>query len=152
MHRRTRWLVTLVVGVGLPLTACAAPPAAPGSTAANAGPATIEALADGRNQITLSEKAVERLGIQTATVAAEPASAGAPARTVVPYAAVLYQPDGLTFTYTNPAPLTFVKQDISVESIRGDQAVLTAGPAVGTAVVTAGSAELWGAEFKVGKY
>jgi hypothetical protein len=70
---------------------------------------------------------------------------------VIPYAAVLYDPHGNTWTYTNPEPLVFVRHRIEVEFIEGDRAVLREGPAVGTTVVTAGAAELFGVEQKFGQ-
>jgi hypothetical protein len=39
-----------------------------------------------------------------------------------------------------------VQKAITVDSINADQAVLSAGPAVGTPVVTVGAAELLGVE------
>jgi hypothetical protein len=70
---------------------------------------------------------------------------------VIPYAAVLYDPHGNTWTYTNPEPLVFVRHRIDVEFIEGDRAVLREGPATGTTVVTAGAAELFGVEHKFGQ-
>jgi hypothetical protein len=70
---------------------------------------------------------------------------------IIPYAAVLYDPHGNTWTYTNPEPLVFVRHRIDVEFIEGDRAVLREGPAAGTAVVTAGAAELFGVEHKFGQ-
>lgn len=71
-------------------------------------------------------------------------------RKVVPYSAVLYDPQGKTWVYTSPEPLIFVRQPIVVDFIEGDRAVLKEGPAVGTEVVTAGAAELFGVENKIG--
>lgn len=71
-------------------------------------------------------------------------------RKVVPYSAVLYDPQGKTWVYTSPEPLVFVRQPIVVDFIEGDRAVLKEGPAVGTEVVTAGAAELFGVENKIG--
>jgi hypothetical protein len=68
-------------------------------------------------------------------------------RSVIPYAAVLYDSNGETWTYTSPKPLVFVRHDIRVDDIRDDLAVLSAGPPLGTVVVTVGSAELWGIEY-----
>jgi hypothetical protein len=70
---------------------------------------------------------------------------------VIPYAAVLYDPHGNTWTYTNPEPLVFVRHRIDVEFIEGDRAVLREGPATGTTIVTAGAAELFGVEQKFGQ-
>ena len=72
-------------------------------------------------------------------------------RNVVPYASVLYDAKGNTWVYTNPEPNVFVRQPIRVETVVGNEALLTEGPPVGTAVVTVGGAELYGTEFGVGK-
>jgi hypothetical protein len=93
------------------------------------------------NRVTLSPEAAKRLDIQTAAVR----SRGE--RVVIPYAAVLYDPDGRTWTYTSPKQLVFVRKDISVDRIEGESALLTAGPSPGTAVVTVGADELWGVEY-----
>ena len=70
---------------------------------------------------------------------------------VVPYAAVLYDAKGDTWVYTNPNPLTFVRHAIHIDYIEGDLAVLSDGPASGTAVVMVGAAELFGTETGIGK-
>jgi hypothetical protein len=70
---------------------------------------------------------------------------------IVPYAAVIYDVKGATWVYTNPEPLAFVRQSISVDYIKGDLAFLTEGPSAGTNVVTVGGAELYGAETGVSK-
>lgn len=93
--------------------------------------------------VVLTEQARARLDIQTAEVAAQPLA--------VPYAAVLYETDGSTWVYTNPEPLAYVRNQIEVDRIEGDQAFLISGPPAGTAVVTTGAAELLGVEFGVGK-
>jgi hypothetical protein len=69
---------------------------------------------------------------------------------VVPYSAVIYDFKGSAWTYTNPAPLTYVRHPIDIEYIQGDLAVLKDGPATGTSVVTVGAAELMGVEQKFG--
>jgi hypothetical protein len=72
-------------------------------------------------------------------------------RLVVPYAAVLYGLEGETWVYTNPEPLVFIRQPITVEYIQGDQAYLTEGPPTGPKIVTVGGAELLGTETGVSK-
>ena len=72
-------------------------------------------------------------------------------RKVVPYAAVLYDVHGDAWVYTNPEPLVFVRELILVDYIEGDLVVLLEGPSIGTAVVTVGVAELFGAETGVSK-
>ena len=70
---------------------------------------------------------------------------------VIPYAAVLYDLHGETWVYTNPEPLVFVRQPITVDFVDGDRAVLLDGPPAGTAIVTVGAPELFGADTGVGK-
>ena len=64
---------------------------------------------------------------------------------------MLYDPNGDTWAYTNPEPLVFVRAPITVVTIDGNRAVLSAGPAAGTQVVTVGAAELLGTEYEVGE-
>ena len=99
-----------------------------------------------RKRIRLEPKAVERLGIQTETVTEVAAAEGAHVRIRVPYGALLYDTKGGTSVYTVPEPLLFVRQAVTVESFDGDVVLLKAGPAPGTAVVTAGGSELTGIE------
>ena len=97
--------------------------------------------------VTLSAAAIERLDLKTVPVGK--VSVDGESRTVVPYGAVLYDPNGDTWIYTSPKPRTFTRQGITVDSIDGSQAVLSAGPAAGTQVVTVGAQELWGAELGI---
>jgi hypothetical protein len=101
-------------------------------------------------QVTLSEEAAGRLDIQTAPVEPVGKKQGA-ATSTIPYAAVLYDPAGDTWTYTNPDPLVFVRAPIDVIRIEGDTALLSSGPPAGTEVVTVGAAELLGSEYEVGE-
>jgi hypothetical protein len=101
------------------------------------------------NRVTLTEQAAVRLGIQTVKVA-ETTVAGKQMK-VIPYAAVLYDPSGDTWTYTQVEPLAFVRQHVTVARIDGDKAQLSEGPSVGTEVVTTGMPELYGAEYGVGE-
>jgi hypothetical protein len=142
------WTVSSLVACGLLLGAChqaAAPPAAKNE------PAKVEAI-EGTNlrRIRLTDKAAERLGIRTEPVRAAGQPGSGIERRVIPHAAVLYDPQGRTWTYTNPQPLVFVRQAIVVDFIDGDIAVLVDGPAPDAQVVTVGAPELFGAEFGVG--
>ena len=76
---------------------------------------------------------------------------GSVMRKVVPYAAVLYDTKGDTWTYISAESLIFVRQKVKVDYIEGDQVYLTEGPAAGTTIVTSGAAELYGTETGVGK-
>jgi hypothetical protein len=105
----------------------------------------------GLKQVRLVEHAIERLGITTGTVhQATVAVGGVPAQhKVLPYVAVVYDSDGSSWTYVNTAPQTYLRSRITVATILGDLAVLTTGPADGTAVVTQGAPELLGAEAQI---
>jgi hypothetical protein len=96
-------------------------------------------------RVTLSEEAARRLDIQTVPVQV------IGERSRIPYAAVLYDPDGATWTYTSPEPLVFVRASIHVVRIEGNKALLSSGPPPGTEVVTVGAAELLGTEYEVGE-
>lgn len=139
MKRTSRLMFGLLV-VGLALGACSQAP----STATKEEAITIEEQASGLKLLTLSAKAAERLGIQTAQVA------GAGSAMTVPYAAVIYDAEGSTWTYVNTEPLVFMRETITVDEIDGDVARISVGPASGTQVVTTGAAELYGAEIGVG--
>lgn len=132
---------SLIVGallVTLLLAACG------GSAVEDAAesPAAVEQIKGTElNRITLTSEAAKRLDVQTTAARSDGE------RTVIPYAAVLYDPDGQTWTYTSPKRLVFVREDIRVDRIDGDAAILTAGPSAGTTVVTVGADELWGVEY-----
>jgi len=104
------------------------------------------------SKLTLTEKAMERLDVQTVPVReGEANSAENPqARSIVPYSAIQYVAQGDAFVYTSPGPRTFIRYPVDVDYIEGDQAVLKAGPPPGTQVVSVGVAELFGTEFGVG--
>ena len=144
MHRVSRWVVVALVGVAaMQLSACAQVSDEP--TDNGQDPATVQSIkGTDLSVVRLTRQAANRLGIRTAVVQ----RAGG-ARELIPYSAVLYDADGKTFAYTSPRPLAFVRAPISVADIKGNRAVLSAGPRVGTAVVTVGGPELYGTEFGV---
>jgi hypothetical protein len=139
---RHRWFFTGLAIAALALGACNS-----GSTTSEKKVEAItiqEDEATGLKTLTLSEKAAERLGVETAAVA------GTSSQMTIPYAAVLYDASGKTWTYVNDSPLTYKRAEITVDEIDGDTARLSAGPPSGTMVVTIGAAELYGAEIGVG--
>jgi hypothetical protein len=74
-------------------------------------------------------------------------ASGAPTRvSIIPMSAVLYDKEGKTWTYTNPAPLTFVRQQVDISHVDGEEGTLQSGPVPGTPVVTVGGEELLGSE------
>jgi hypothetical protein len=148
VRRRSLWAAALLIVAVLAVSGCQG--AEDDAAAGGSDPATVEPVegSDDLHRIVLTAEAARRLDIQTVPV--RDAEGEGRQRTVVPYAAVVYEPNGETWTYTSPEPLTFVRHRIVVESIDGDRAVLSDGPPAGTTVVTVGVAELFGAEHGVG--
>lgn len=80
-----------------------------------------------------------------------PLSGGGGPKKIIPYAAVIYDLQGATWTYVNASPLVFARQPIQVDYVEGEEAVLSDGPSSGALVVTAGAAALFGTELGIGK-
>jgi len=138
MKSISRWMIVIFVGISLLLSGCTAKSDAPEKIS----PVILEPIEGTEFQrVILTEKAAERLNIQTAKVSGD----------TIPYAAVIYDTEGNTWVYTNPEPLTFLREPILIDYIEGDQAVLSQGLDAGTAVVTLGVSELYGAETGVSK-
>lgn len=137
VRRANRLGAVGLVVLGLSVSACGGS----SETSSPADPAQITKLAGGVSRITLTADAAKRIDVKTARVASDGGS------TVIPYAAVLYDPNGVTWTYTSPKPLVYIRADITVDRIDGERAILSKGPAPGTAVVTVGAPELWGVEY-----
>lgn len=146
MSLMERWMAVVpIVACSVTLAACETPAV----KATETKPAQVEPIAGTElHKVTLTARAAQRLDIKTDQV--QELVVGGAKRKVVPYAAVLYDAHGDTWVYTNPDPLVFVRHAIRVEYISGDRAVLSQGPPAGTAVVTVGAAELFGAEFEIG--
>ena len=137
MKLKLSWLILIAMLAALSLSACA--PAAPVENEIK--PVTLEPITGtDLNRLTLTADAAKRLDVQTAEVHE------VDGQMVVPYASVLYEANGNTWVYVNIAPLVFVRQAIVIDSINGDEAILSKGPDSGSAVVTVGAAELYGSE------
>jgi hypothetical protein len=135
-------IVALLIA-SLALSACGG-----GSTATAASvekPYTLEKVDGSDYQIVLlTEKAAQRLLVETGKVAEEQIAAGK--RMVVPYSALIYGKHGETWVYVTPKPLGFQRADVTVDYIEGDKVFLTDGPTVGTEIATVAVAELYGAD------
>ena len=141
-QRRTRWMVVGLVTTALALSGCAEKSK---SEASEDGPVKLVAIKGSDvQQVVLTAKAAERIGIKMVAISDK---AGAK---VAPYASVVYDSSGKAWAYTSPKPLTFERTPITVDSIAGDDALLSAGPNTGTEVVTVGTAELFGSEQEIG--
>jgi len=108
-------------------------------------PMTLEEVESGViPRVTLTQRAAERLDIQTVLVEQSEQWL------VVPSDAILVDETGTFWLYTNPEPLVFLRFEIGVARDDGERAFLTDGPDLGTPVVTVGVPELYGAESGIG--
>jgi outer membrane biogenesis lipoprotein LolB len=142
MHRFRRSAALLLIIAMAALAGCSRTTSAP---PAQAPSAQLRVGHHGGVSVVLTPLGAQQVGIQT-TVAA-PAHRGGQA--VVPYSALLYQPDGSSVVYTVTGPLTYTLVAVNVASTQGNEIYLT-GLAAGTAVVTVGGEELLGVQDGVG--
>jgi hypothetical protein len=131
--------VVLVVAA-LPIAGCTEV-----ETATGYEPSKLEPVkGDGDLQrVILTAEGAKRIGLRTATVRRSGK------HTVVPYAALLYDPAGKTYVYTSPSSLEYVRAEVQVRRIDGHRIILSGGPPVGTEIVTVGAAEVYGTELEV---
>jgi hypothetical protein len=138
--RFAAWAVIAAAAAMTALTGCgatSAPDAPPSARMAYTGP-------HGALSVVLTPLGAQRVGVQTAA-----ATAAGRGKAVVPYSALLYQPDGTSVVYTVTGPLTYTLTTVSVVSMQGSQVYLT-GLTPGTVVVTVGGEELLGVQDGVG--
>jgi hypothetical protein len=141
MHRSSRSTALLIIIAAAALAGC-------GTTVVVVGPpppAHVTAGHNGAVSVALTPLGAQQVGIQTAVAA----SASGGGQAVVPYSALLYQPDGDSVIYMVTGPLTYTLAPVAVVSIQGNQVYLT-GLAPGTSVVTVGGEELLGVQDGVG--
>jgi hypothetical protein len=132
-------MAALLITGSLVLAGCGG--SAQGAAEQPAEVATVDTPKDGGpGVITLVEEAAKRLDIKTTPVTAGPAGL------VVPYTAVVYEPDGSPWVFVQTEELTYQRAAIAVTSIAGDQVTVSSGPQAGTEVVSQGAAELVGVE------
>jgi hypothetical protein len=113
-------------------------------TASHHEPAKLEPIKGTDVQrVIFDAVAAKRVGVKTTPIRQDGQGK------IMPYAALIYDADGNTYAYTAPEPLTYVRQEISIDHFDGDSVVLSDGPPVGTEVVTVGVDEVYGTEFEV---
>lgn len=136
MQRIGSLIAAGLVIAGLVLAGCT-----PTSSGGESEPAiTVEEQDNGLSKLTLSERAAQRLGVRVAEL--QDRAEGK----VIPYGAVIYDAQGSAWAYAALDTLTFQRAAIEIESIEGEEAILSDGPPAGTPVVMVGAAELYGAE------
>jgi hypothetical protein len=94
--------------------------------------------------VMLTEDAADKIGLETAQVEKRGSTL------VVPNDAVYIDSHGDFWVFSNPEPLEFVRTPIQIVRESSTEAFLSYGPRVGTAVVTVGVPELYGAETEFG--
>jgi hypothetical protein len=153
MRQRSRWIAAILLAVCLALSGCKQ---ASEVETGGSGEARVDSLDGiGLKQVTLTQEAATRLGVRTVPLRQGPVAPRSgkgrrQSRKLTPYAAVLYDVNGVAWVYTMPQPLSYVRHRVTVDYVEGDVAVLSQGPDVGTAIVTQGVAELYGTEIGVG--
>ena len=109
-------------------------------------PATVEPVVGSElGRVTLTQRAAERLGIETVEVWTNTG------QLAVPSSSLWLDPKGSFWVYTNPEPLVYFRHEVVVEDDNGEVALLSIGPPSGTRIVSVGVSELYGTEVGVGK-
>lgn len=70
---------------------------------------------------------------------------------VLPHSAVVYDIHGASWVYEELESDVYVRRRLEIDFVRGDDVVARSGPADGARIVTEGAAELFGAEFGIGR-
>ncbi len=111
-------------------------------------PSKVTPATDGGHPVvTLTELGARKIGLKTAAIKSREG------HKTIPYASLLYDAnDGQTYVFVNTDKLNFVRTDVKVDTINGDTVNLSAGPRVGTRVVTVGLPQIHGAELEFGAY
>ena len=106
----------------------------------------------------LSDKAIDRIGLELSEVSKQQGPRKESPQLSVPYSALLYDPQGKEWVYTNPKDRVYIRAKVKVDYIEGIEspegrkmvAFLKEGPEIGTKVVSVGAQELLGTEKKIG--
>ena len=143
------WAVVIAIVAALSIWAFQSVGPAESATSGGGKPVTIEKIEGTElSKLTLEERAVQRLDLQLADVTEQQIDGAA--KLVVPFGSVFYDANGVAWVYTNVEGYSYVRAQLTIERIEGDLAILSAGPAVGTKIVSVGAALLYGAEHGVG--
>jgi hypothetical protein len=106
----------------------------------------------------LSDLAMKRTGVQLSEVSKRLGPRKETPQLSIPYSALLYDPEGKEWVYTNPEHRVFIRDKVKVDYIEAIEtpegrtmvAFLKEGPEVGTTIVSVGAIELYGSEKKIG--
>jgi hypothetical protein len=108
-------------------------------------PAIVETTTGSVKTVRLTPKAAERLGIELDEVRVDPSG-----RRIIPYSAVLYDLTGKTWVYVHGDPMSFAREAVKIEMIKGENVYLKDGPVPGTKVLVTGVQQVYGTEVGVG--
>src|SRR2546429_3962631 len=128
MLHRNLMMVGILAMAGLQLSACKHVAAAKTEPEHHAQVKRVEGTEF--SSVTLTEKAMQRLGLKTDQVRAEKVTQKnqqVGERRVVPYSALIYDSHGQTWIYTSPSARTFVRHKVEIDQIQGDVAGLKDG-------------------------
>jgi hypothetical protein len=117
------------------------PATMPPSTNALGGTADIFYTMEEKEPPTVGQRVLVQIPVKGGTVKA----------LTIPWSAVLYDANGGAWVYERTAPLTYVRRRVSLRRVMGANVLLDAGPVLAAKVVHVGAAELFGAEFGIGK-
>ncbi|WP_158718972.1 efflux RND transporter permease subunit [Streptomyces globisporus] len=154
--RRRRWAAGLsaaglLLAGGASLSACSDSQLSAASTTEHSEepPAEIEKVEEGKiPHLTLAEDTVHRIHLTTEPLRQGPLDGAGPPQTLIPLKAVVYDPEGKTFAFTNPKPFVYLRTPVELGRFGEDDAVVKSGLTAGTPVVTVGAAELLGIEYE----
>jgi hypothetical protein len=118
---------------------------APSGSAPQVPPARMERIGpSGTLSVVLTPLGARRIGIETARAVADGPLI------VIPYSALLYEPDGQTAVYVKVSALVYTRRLVTVSTVTGNEVMLTGGLQPGTEVVSRGGEELLGVQNGVG--
>jgi hypothetical protein len=121
-------------------------PALAAETPVQNRPARVEATPGTTlKKVTLTPKAAERLGVRIDEVRVDLLG-----RRIVPYSSVLYDLTGGTWVYVHVDPMTFVREAVKIDTIKGENVYLKEGPAPGSKLLATGVPQVFGTEVGVG--
>ncbi len=171
MQMIKRSLLTLAVPAAIIIAGCGS---SSSPSIAVSGRHEVAPGSKGPGQVVLSVVGAERIGLQTqraqavpvpkppppvvkttvvngvkhttTTPAPPPPNPAGKATVIVPYSAIIYDPSGRTYAFTNTAPLTYVEVPVSIDHLSGNSAYLVKGPKPGSRVVSVGAEELFGVQ------
>lgn len=137
---RAGWALLAVAGA----TALAACNRSEEATSSTHEPASVKEIKGSDvSQVRFTKSGAALVDLQTAT------AQSVAGHTVIPYAALIYDGQGMPWVYTAPHALTFLRVPVTVDRVDGTQVQVSGGLAPGARLVTVGATEVYGAELGI---